>query len=147
MGKKISIIPQLLTDNKVTSDFEAKANHFKKCFASQITPLNNNNNIPENQTYTINTKLSLIRFENKDIMNIIISLNVYKAHGHDNISFRISLLNLFQSYSTTVYIKVCSLISGKNRTSALLIKEVINKLLIITGQDHCYQFVEKYFQE
>ena len=95
MGKKVSIIPQLLTDNKVTSDFEAKANHFKIFFASQITPLNNNNNIPENQTYTINAKLSLIRFENKDIMNIIISLNVYKAHGHDNISFR--MLKIFDT--------------------------------------------------
>ena len=56
---------------------------------SRCTPLNSNNKIPENQTYTTNTKLSLIEYENKDIINIIRSLNVDKAHhGQDNISIR-----------------------------------------------------------
>ena len=55
---------------------------------SQCTPLNNNSKIPENQPYTANTKLSLIEFKNKDIINIIRSLNENKAHGHDNISIR-----------------------------------------------------------
>ena len=87
-GKKVPIIPPLLIDNKIISDFEAKANHFNNLFASQCTPLNNNSKIPENQTYTTNTKLSFIKFENKDIINIIRSLNVDKAHGHDNISIR-----------------------------------------------------------
>ena len=51
------------------------------------TTKNNNSKIPENQTYTTNTKLPLIQFEeNKVVINIIRSLNVDKAHGHDNIS-------------------------------------------------------------
>ena len=58
-------------------------------FVSQCTHLNINSKTLENQTYTTNTKLSLIKFENKDIINIIRSLNVKKVHGHDNISIRI----------------------------------------------------------
>ena len=87
-GKKVPIIHPLLIDNKIISDFEAKANYFNNFFMSQCTPLNNNSKIPENQIYTTNTKLSLIKFENKDIVNIIRSLNINKAHGHDNISIR-----------------------------------------------------------
>ena len=55
---------------------------------SQCTPLNDNSKIPESQTYTTNTKLSSIKFENKNIINIIRSLNVDKAHDLDNILFR-----------------------------------------------------------
>ena len=72
----------------IISDFEAKANQLNNFFASQCTPLNNNSKIPENQTYKTNTKLSLIKFMNKDIINIIRSLNEDKAHGYDNISIR-----------------------------------------------------------
>ena len=83
--KKVPIIPPFPTD-KV--DFEAKANHFNNSFVSQCTRLNNNSKIPGNQTYTTNTKLSLIKFQNKNIITIIRSLNEDKAHGHDNISIR-----------------------------------------------------------
>ena len=55
---------------------------------SQFTPLNNDSKIPENQTFTTNTNFSFIKFENKDIINIIRPLNVDKAHGHDNILIR-----------------------------------------------------------
>ena len=83
--KKVPIIPPFPTDNV---DFEAKANHFNNSFVSQCTPLHNNSKIPGNQTYTTNTKLSLIKFQNKNIITIIRSLNEDKAHGHDNISIR-----------------------------------------------------------
>ena len=81
---EVPIIPPLLIYNEIILDFEAKANHFNNLFGSQCTPLNNNSKIPENQTYKTNTKLSLIKFMNKDIINIIISLNEDKAHGYDN---------------------------------------------------------------
>ena len=68
-GKKVPIIHPLLIDNKIISDFEAKANYFNNFFMSQCTPLNNNSKIPENQIYTTNTKLSLLKFDNKDIIN------------------------------------------------------------------------------
>ena len=63
------------------TDFVAKANHFINFFASQCTPLNNNSKIPQNQTYKTNTKLSLLKFKNKDIINIIRSLNEDKVHA------------------------------------------------------------------
>ena len=54
----------------------------------QCTSLDNSSKIPESQTSITNIKLSSIKFENKDIINIIRSLSVGKAHGHDNISIR-----------------------------------------------------------
>ena len=86
-GKKVPII-SLLIDNNILSDFEAKANHFNNVFVFQCTLLNSNSKFLENQTYATNTKLSLTKFENKDIINIIRSLKVDKAHNHDNISIR-----------------------------------------------------------
>ena len=75
MEEKVPIIPPLLINNEIISDFEAKANHFNNFFASQCTPLNNNSKIPENQTYKTNTKLFFIKVKNKDIITIIRSLN------------------------------------------------------------------------
>ena len=40
-GKKIPLIPPLLINNKLESDFGKKANHFNEFFASKRTPLNN----------------------------------------------------------------------------------------------------------
>ena len=65
------IIPPLLVNNKLISDFKVKANYFNDFFASQCTPLNNNSNIPETQSYVTSTKLSSVKFESKDITNII----------------------------------------------------------------------------
>ena len=50
-GKRIPVIPPLLINNELVSDFKMKANHFKKIFASHCTPLNNNSTVPGNQTY------------------------------------------------------------------------------------------------
>ena len=85
-SKKVPIIPPLQINDKLISDFEVQANYFNNFFASQCTPLDNSSKIPANQTYIKNTKLSSIKFENKDIINIIRSLSVGKAHGHDNTS-------------------------------------------------------------
>ena len=45
-GKKVPIIPPLLINDKLISDFEVKANHFNIFFASQCTTLDNNSKIP-----------------------------------------------------------------------------------------------------
>ena len=151
-GEKVPIIPPLLIDNKITSDFEAKANHFNNFFASQCTCLNNNSKIPKNQTYTTNTKLSWIKFENKDIINIIRSLNVDKAHDHDNISIRMlkicdnaivePLSIIFnncinQSMFPDIWKKsnICPIHKKGD-------KQIINNYRPV----HCYQFVEKIFE-
>ena len=45
--KKVPIIPPLLINNNLISDFKLKANYFNDFFASQCTPSNNNSKIPE----------------------------------------------------------------------------------------------------
>ena len=87
-GKKIPVIPPLLINNEIISDFKMKANHFNSFFASHCTPLNNNSKVPESQTYITDSKLSSLQFEDKDIIKIIRSLDINKAHGYDDISIR-----------------------------------------------------------
>ena len=83
-GKKIPVIPPLLINSELISDFKMKANHFNSFFASHCTPLNNNSKVPGSQTYITDSKLSSLQFEDKDIIKIIRSLDINKAHGHDD---------------------------------------------------------------
>ena len=46
-GRKIPIIPPILKDGKLESDFKIKADYFNKFFASQCTPLVNNSKLPK----------------------------------------------------------------------------------------------------
>ena len=100
-GRKIPIIPPILKDGKLESDFKIKASCFNKVFASQCTPLVNNSKILDKITYSPVDKLTSIKFDNNDILKIISSLNVNKAHRHDDISVRMikmcdeSLVRLF----------------------------------------------------
>ena len=88
-GKKVPLIPPLQISNTLVSDFKKKANIFNKSFASQCVPLNNGSNIPYCQSYMTNAKISSIKFENKNIINVIKALDPYKAHGYDDISIEI----------------------------------------------------------
>ena len=87
-GKKIPVISPLLINSKLNSDFKMKANHFNSFFASHCTPLNNNSKVKGSQTFITDSKLSSLQFEDKDIIKIIRSLNINKAHGYDDISIR-----------------------------------------------------------
>ena len=55
-------------------------------FASKSTPLINNSVLPDSVGYISAARLSSINLNNVDILKIIKSLNVNKAHGHDDIS-------------------------------------------------------------
>ena len=66
-----------------------KLNHFNSFFASHCTPLSNNSKVPGSQTYITDSKLFSLQFEDKDIIKIITSLDINKAHVHDEISIRI----------------------------------------------------------
>ena len=57
IGKKVPLIPPLLINNKLISDFEVNANYFNDFFC---TPLNSNSKIPKTQSYVTNTELSVI---------------------------------------------------------------------------------------
>ena len=84
-GRKIPIIPPILKEGKLESDFKIKANYFNSFFASQCTPLVNYSKLPDKITYNSAARLTSIKFDNNDILKIIRSLNVNKAHGHDGI--------------------------------------------------------------
>ena len=45
-GKKIPVIPPLLINNKLVSNFKTKANHLNAFFALHCTPFDNNSKIP-----------------------------------------------------------------------------------------------------
>ena len=94
MVKKILLIPLILVNNKLISNFKEKANYFNDFFASQCTPISNDGALP-NSSSVSNVSLSSIHFEDQDILKIIHSLNYNKAPGYDDIS--ISLLKLCDS--------------------------------------------------
>ena len=70
-GKKIPVIPLLLINNKLVSNFKTKGNHFNASFASHCTPLDNNSKIPGNQFYVTDNKLSSLQFEDSVIIRML----------------------------------------------------------------------------
>ena len=67
-GKKISLIPPILVNNKLISNFKEKANHFNAFFASQCTPVSNDNALPSTTNSVSNVSLSSIQFKDQDIL-------------------------------------------------------------------------------
>ena len=86
---KVPLIPPLLVNNKIVSDFTKEANLFNDFFATQCTPLTNSSVLPSTIPFKTHSRLNFISFEKEDILKIIRNLNVNKAHGHDDISIRI----------------------------------------------------------
>ena len=85
---KIPLIPPLLVDNKLVTDFLDKANLFNNFFAKQCTPISNDSTVPVNINFETRERLSSLEFCVDDIVKIIRSLDQNKAHGHDEISIR-----------------------------------------------------------
>ena len=56
-GRKIPIIPPILKDGKLESDFKIKANYFNNYFASQSTPLVNKSKLPKQLLITLQLDL------------------------------------------------------------------------------------------
>ena len=84
-GKKIPLIPPILVNNKLISNFKEKTNHFNAFFTSQCTPVSNDSALPSTTNSVSNVSLSSIQFEDQDILIIIHSLNYNKAHGYHDI--------------------------------------------------------------
>ena len=61
---------------------------YHKLFSSQCNPLPNDSKLAENQTYNTETKLLSFGIEDEDIYKIIETLDINKAHGHDEIFIR-----------------------------------------------------------
>ena len=88
-GKKIPLIPPILVNSKLISNFKEKANHFNAFFASQCTRVSNDSVLPSKTNSVSNVSLSSIQFKDQDILKIIRSLNYNKAHGYEDISIRL----------------------------------------------------------
>ena len=87
--KKIPLICPTLVNNKLTSNFKEKANHFNAFFASQCTPISDDIALLNSTNSVSNVSLPSIELEKQDILKIIRSLNDDKAHGYDDISIRL----------------------------------------------------------
>ena len=85
---KVPLIPPLLVNNKIVSDFTNKAKLFNDFFATQCTPLTNSSVLLSTISFKTHLGLNSISFEKEDILKIIRNLSVNKAHGHDDISLR-----------------------------------------------------------
>ena len=86
--KKILLIQPLLIDDKFVNDTKTKADIFNIFFAQQCTPLKNDSKFPSNQIYLTQSKLVSLDFNEDEVLKIIRSLNIHKAHGYDDISIR-----------------------------------------------------------
>ena len=73
---------------KLVVDFKEKARLFNEFFASKSTPIANDSLLPRFVALNSESSLSAINFNNDDIVKIIRSFNINKAHGHYNISIR-----------------------------------------------------------
>ena len=87
-GTKIPLIPPIIIDNKVITNFRENANVFNNFFASQCISIVNDSILPSTIMYRTENGLLTISFKD-DVAKIIKSLNINKAHGHDDISIRL----------------------------------------------------------
>ena len=77
-----------MVDDKFPTDIKTKTCIFNKFFAEQYTPLKNDSVLPVNQIFLTQSRLSSLDFNEDEILKIIRALNIYKAHGYDDISIR-----------------------------------------------------------
>ena len=82
------MIPPLLVNNKIVSNFTNKANLFNDFFATQCTPLTNSSVLQSTISFKTHSGVSSISFKKEHIHKIIRNLNVNEAHGHEDISMQ-----------------------------------------------------------
>ena len=87
-NKKIPIIPTILHNNALVTDFKKKAELLNSYFANQCTLIKSNSTLPVNVQYLTDKRLSSFDFSEDDITKVIQELDPNKAHGQDNISIR-----------------------------------------------------------
>ena len=87
-GKKVPHIPPLLVNDKLITEFEAKANIFNEYFASQCNTINNNSVLPSTLNHLTNDKLSSFNISSEFIFQLIKNFDPNKAHRHDKISVK-----------------------------------------------------------
>ena len=92
--RKIPIIPPLLINDQLVTNFKEKTNNFNEYFSNQCSLVNNSSKLQMEQAPYMASLLSSIGIKESDILNILKSLYANKAHGHDDIL--IMMLKLYQ---------------------------------------------------
>ena len=76
-GSKIPLIPPVLVDNKLVTDFLDIANQFNNFFAKQCTPISNDSTGPVNINFETREILSYLEFCVDDVVKIIRSFSMH----------------------------------------------------------------------
>ena len=84
-GRNIPLISPFLKGNKYVFDFKEKANYFNDFFSLQYSPVINDS-VPPDKSYLTASSLESITISRSDILKTIRSLDINKAHDHDDIS-------------------------------------------------------------
>ena len=84
--KKVPIIPSLLINGQLVTNFNEKANNFNKSFSDQCSVIRNSSKLPMDQALYTTSLLSSVDIKKSDILNILKPVDANKAHGHDDIS-------------------------------------------------------------
>ena len=88
------MIPPLLINDQLVTNFNNKANNFDEHFSNQCSVIDNSSKLLTDQAAYTSSLLNSHDIKESDILNILESLDTNKAHGHDDISIR--TLKLFQ---------------------------------------------------
>ena len=86
--RKIPVIPPIICNSNLVTDFKDKAELFNNYFSSQCSLINNTSVLPQTFPPFNHHGLSSFHIENDEILKLIRSLDVNKSHGFDNISAR-----------------------------------------------------------
>ena len=87
-GKKVPVIPPILVNNKLVTNFKDKANIFNDFFSKQCQPIPKNSTLPSIQSFETSNRLSTVDIDSKKILKLIQGLNSNKGRGHDSIFIR-----------------------------------------------------------
>ena len=112
-GSKIPLVPPLLVDNKLVTDFLDKANLLNNFFAKQCTPISDDSTAPVKINFETRERLLSLEFCVDDIVKIIRSFDQNKAHSHDEISIRMIKL-CGSSISKSLHLIFRNCLSPKN---------------------------------
>ena len=87
-GINVPVIPPLLENNKLITDFKLKTNLLNGFFNQQCTTVDNPSSVAKNIFSEAEKRLSTFEICNDDIVKFIRLLYPNKAQGHDGLSIR-----------------------------------------------------------
>ena len=90
-GRKVTLIPHVLKGNKYISDFKEKANYFNEFLSFQCSLVANSSMLLD-KSYLTASCLESITISGSDILKTIRSVDINKAHSHDEISVRMLMM-------------------------------------------------------